>query len=88
MQLHPCATKRLHIAMNKNKYTATIGTGNFKDLISSDNLTADPNKLFVDKTLFIKDFLDNSAKVLLITRPRRWGKSLTLSMLEHFFSKK
>jgi hypothetical protein len=70
-----------------NKYTATIGTISFRELVSSDGLTVDPNKLFVDKTLFIKDFLENSAKVLLLTRPRRWGKSSILSMLQHFFSK-
>lgn len=46
----------------------------------------DPNRLFVDKTLFIKAFLDHSNPVLLITRPRRWGKTLTLSMLQHFLS--
>ncbi len=50
-------------------------------------MTVDPNGLFVDKTLFIKEFVDSSAKVLLITRPRRWGKTLALSMLQHFLSK-
>jgi len=72
--------------MKKNQIR--IGSENFRDLVSDDDrLSIDPNKLFVDKTLFIKEFLDSSAKVLLITRPRRWGKTLALSMLQHFFSK-
>ncbi len=70
-----------------SKFTATIGATSFRELVSSNGLNIDPNKLFVDKTLFIKDFLDNAAKVLLITRPRRWGKSSILSMLQHFFCK-
>ena len=37
---------------------------------------------YIDKTLFIKELIDNMAKVSLFTRPRRFGKSLNLSMLE------
>ncbi|MGD0466289.1 MAG: AAA family ATPase [Gammaproteobacteria bacterium] len=70
-----------------NNYELTTGTDKFRDLVSTDNINMDPNKLFMDKTLFIKDFLDSSGKVLLITRPRRWGKTLALSMLQHFLSK-
>ncbi len=40
---------------------------------------------FVDKTLMIKDFLDNRKKVTLITRPRRFGKTLNMSMMSKFF---
>lgn len=40
---------------------------------------------YVDKTGLIKDFLENSAYVSLFTRPRRFGKTLTMSMLRHFF---
>ncbi|MBQ7564236.1 MAG: AAA family ATPase, partial [Lachnospiraceae bacterium] len=40
---------------------------------------------YVDKTLFIKDLLDNTGKVNLFTRPRRFGKTLTLDMLRCFF---
>lgn len=69
------------------KHLIKIGTSNFRKLVSTDGLTADPNRLFVDKTLFIKDFLDHSNDVVLITRPRRWGKSSALSMLQHFLSK-
>ena len=43
------------------------------------------NYYFVDKTYFIKEILDNQVPVTLITRPRRFGKTLTLSMLKEFF---
>lgn len=45
------------------------------------------NVEFIDKTLFIQDFLDvPQAHVLLITRPRRHGKTTLLSMVHHFFA--
>jgi hypothetical protein len=57
-----------------------IGYDNFRDLI-------DQGLNFVDKSLLIKDFLDNKgAQVTLVTRPRRFGKTLNLSMLHHFFA--
>ena len=59
-----------------------IGEENFRELI-------DNKLLFIDKTLLIKEFLDRTnAKVTLITRPRRFGKTLSLSMLHHFFAEK
>ena len=50
----------------------------------------DEKLLFVDKTLLIKEFIDRSAgtRVSLITRPRRFGKTLNLSMLHYFFAEK
>ncbi|MCD8286458.1 MAG: ATP-binding protein [Clostridia bacterium] len=42
---------------------------------------------YVDKTLFIRDVIDNAWKVSLITRPRRFGKSLNMQMLKTFFEK-
>jgi Predicted AAA-ATPase len=41
---------------------------------------------FVDKSLFIKEVIDKSAKATVITRPRRFGKTLNLSMLHHFLA--
>ncbi|MCD8370727.1 MAG: ATP-binding protein [Clostridiales bacterium] len=43
------------------------------------------NYYYVDKTALIKDLLDNPGKVNLFTRPRRFGKSLNISMLKYFF---
>ena len=42
---------------------------------------------YVDKTLFIRDFLDNRPMVSLFTRPRRFGKTLNMDMLRVFFEK-
>jgi hypothetical protein len=43
--------------------------------------------VFVDKTLLIRDIIDLKASMILINRPRRWGKTITLNMLCRFFSK-
>ncbi len=55
-----------------------IGVDNFKDIILN-------NYYYVDKTLLIKDIIDSKGKVNLFTRPRRFGKTLNISMLQHFF---
>lgn len=46
------------------------------------------NLFYVDKTDFIREWWDSKDSVTLITRPRRFGKTLTMSMLEQFFSVK
>ena len=56
-----------------------IGIENFEELQSEDFY-------YVDKTGMIRELLDHWAKVNLFTRPRRFGKSLTMSMLRSFFS--
>ena len=61
------------------------GIDNFYDLITHRNEEGD-GYLFVDKSLFIRDFLNAGDKITLITRPRRFGKTLTLSMLQHFLA--
>ncbi|WP_372629037.1 AAA family ATPase [Cohnella sp.] len=45
------------------------------------------NLYYVDKSMMIKDILDDGAEVNLIARPRRFGKTLNLSMLRYFFEK-
>lgn len=55
-----------------------IGVDDFKELRE--------NYYFIDKTDFIRQLIDDHSKVTLITRPRRFGKTLTMSMLEYFFS--
>ena len=55
-----------------------IGIENFEEFSSEDFY-------YVDKTLFIKELLQNWGKVNLFTRPRRFGKSLNMSMLKSFF---
>ena len=55
-----------------------IGIENFEEFFSEDFY-------YVDKTLFIKELLQNWGKVNLFTRPRRFGKTLNMSMLKCFF---
>ena len=42
------------------------------------------NNYYIDKSLFIKDIMDNGSRVILITRPRRFGKTLNMSMLRYY----
>lgn len=46
------------------------------------------NSFYIDKTAFIKEWWDSGSTVTLITRPRRFGKTLNMSMVECFFSNK
>ena len=45
-------------------------------------------KFYIDKTKFIKEWWEYGSEVTLITRPRRFGKTLNMSMTEYFFSNK
>lgn len=63
------------------KKVVSIGIQGFSDLREQDCF-------FVDKTNFIKEWWENRDVVTLITRPRRFGKTLNMSMLECFFSNK
>ena len=56
-----------------------IGKQDFEKVIQG-------NFFYVDKTMFIKEWWENGDDVTLITRPRRFGKTLNMSMLEYFFS--
>ena len=58
--------------------TVGIGLQNFEKIMEN-------NLFYIDKTMFIKEWESND-EVTLITRPRRFGKTLTMSMLEKFFS--
>ncbi|NMF05111.1 AAA family ATPase [Clostridium beijerinckii] len=60
------------------KKVIQVGTSDFKELIEG-------NHYFVDKSLLIKEFLENGGKIILTPRPRRFGKTLNLSMLKYFF---
>lgn len=59
--------------------TVSIGAQDFEEIISN-------NCFYVDKTAFIKEWWENKDKATLITRPRRFGKTLNMNMLERFFS--
>lgn len=55
-----------------------IGIESFKELIEE-------NYFYIDKTKFIEEIVNDGAKVKLFTRPRRFGKTLNMSMLKYFF---
>ena len=55
-----------------------VGIEDFKEIINN-------NCYYVDKTKFIANILDDGSKVKLFTRPRRFGKTLNMSMLKYFF---
>ncbi len=59
--------------------TAAIGLDRFDEIIEG-------NYFYIDKTAFIRQWWENGDKVTLITRPRRFGKTLNMSMVEQFFS--
>ena len=53
--------------------------------IKSFSKLREENYYFVDKTLMIKDFLERGSEVTLVTRPRRFGKTINMSMMSEFF---
>lgn len=59
--------------------TVAIGIQDFKELIKK-------NYFYIDKTSFIREWWSSGDSVTLITRPRRFGKTLNISMIEQFFS--
>lgn len=61
--------------------TVGIGIQDFEKIITR-------NVFYIDKTMFIKEWWESMDDVTLLTRPRRFGKTLTMSMVEHFFSVK
>ena len=66
--------------MNQLRKGIAVGTDDYSKII-------DNKGYFVDKTSLIKDvFAQNKSEVLLISRPRRFGKSLTMSMFYHFLA--
>ena len=59
----------------------TVGIG-----IQSFSSIREKNYFYIDKTSFIREWWESGDNVTLITRPRRFGKTLTMSMTEQFFS--
>lgn len=61
--------------MEKN---VVVGVQDFSKIVEQ-------NYLYIDITFFIKEWWENRDPLTLITRPRRFGKTLTMSMVECFF---
>ena len=55
-----------------------IGIDDFKNIIDNEYF-------YADKSLFIKEISKNIGKTLLFTRPRRFGKTLNMSMVKYFY---
>ena len=55
-----------------------IGISDFRRVITDNNY-------FVDKSLIIQELINSNAQITLLPRPRRFGKTLNLSMLRYFF---
>ena len=55
-----------------------LGESDFKSQIQR-------NLYYIDKTMYIKELMDDTNKVILVTRPRRFGKTLNMSMLKYYF---
>ncbi len=62
----------------KNKKTLKIGRSDFELFVKN-------NHYLVDKTMLIYDFFHNENDIMLMPRPKRFGKTLNLSMIEYFF---
>ena len=62
----------------ENKKQIAIGYSDYQQFLAA-------NGYFVDKTLFIKEIIDAGNQVILLPRPRRFGKTLNLSMLRYYF---
>ena len=69
---------KMYAGLNGDRKGIAIGHYDFERIITD-------NCYFVDKTLLIRDILDSNAAVSLITRPRRFGKTLNMYMLRRFF---
>ena len=72
--------RRLILVFDINKKIIPIGISDYKEML-------DYNYYYVDKTSMLKDIIDFRCKVSLFTRPRRFGKTLNLSMIKYFFEK-
>lgn len=82
LKLLKAYSERISAILRVNPYLAYhpgIGYQDFEMMITR-------NMLYVDKTFFIKEWWESDAQINLITRPRRFGKTLTLSMVNCFFS--
>ncbi len=71
-------SNRKAVETKKKSKKLPVGVSDFKEMIQG-------NFYYVDQSLFIKEVLDKGDKILLIPRPRRFGKTLNLSMLRFFF---
>lgn len=68
-----------NVKENNRILACAVGNTSYMEVVN--------NSYYVDKTLLIRDLIDNPVPVILFTRPRRFGKTLALDMLKSFFEK-
>lgn len=68
-----------YITSEEKMLSCAVGNTSYIDIVK--------NSYYVDKTLLIRDLIDDHSAVTLFTRPRRFGKTLTMDMLKVFFEK-
>lgn len=73
--------EKVYNKVGNRKCPIAVGIENYKEIVEK-------SYYYVDKTLLIRELLDNGGKVYLFTRPRRFGKTLGLSMLKTFLSRR
>ena len=66
--------------MDKSRKILPVGISDFRKIIEEQYY-------FVDKSLLIKEIINSGAEVTLLTRPRRFGKTLNMNMIKLFFVK-
>ena len=86
-QIPDDAKKPMDGRVSTGKYAKKISNTEVKSLPIgiSDYVRAQSEYYYVDKTLLVKEFLDQKPLVSLFTRPRRFGKTLNMDMLRVFF---
>ena len=67
----------LYVNRKEERLSLPVGVSDYKEVVKS--------YYYVDKTLLIRDVIDQKSKVMLFTRPRRFGKTLNMDMLRTFF---
>ena len=91
------ATQKANIEYEDERYRILEGQSGGEILYMTTNIAIgiqdfatimENNYFYIDKTSFLKEWWDSGDSVTLITRPRRFGKTLTMSMAEQFFSRK
>jgi len=81
-----CLNVNLNLEIEEERETDSVLPGTIGIGVQNFAEIRENNYFYIDKTSFIKEWWESGDHTTLITRPRRFGKTLNMSMLEHFFS--
>jgi hypothetical protein len=76
--LYSSPAKKKVCGYQDEKPVIGFGVGSFRELVEK-------NTIFADKTLLIEQIINQTDRVMLITCPRGWGKTINMSMIQTFF---